>query len=135
MPTRNQRHECANTFNHNEHKNHEPKIINFQGINQSFTIANINNEESKTFKGPETEQIKGTMQLTKIKKALNQIVFTNEDQRLKYVEKRMVFFLTKFQVYYNHYISGISHFTDNKGTSSTKLWKAQKTEKNKGQTG
>ena len=25
-----------------------PKIINFQGINLSFTIPNINNEESKT---------------------------------------------------------------------------------------
>ena len=67
-----------------------PKIINFQGINLSFTIPNINNEESKTSIWPKIEKIKGTMQLTKIKEALDlQIpLFTDEDQRLKYVESQ-----------------------------------------------
>jgi len=32
-----------------------PKIINFQEINLSFTIPNINNEESKTSIWPEIE--------------------------------------------------------------------------------
>ena len=48
-----------------------PKIINFQGIDLSFTIPNINNEESKTSIWPKIEKIKGPMQLTKIKEALD----------------------------------------------------------------
>ena len=62
-----------------------PKIINFQGINLSFTILNINDEESKTSIWPKIEKIKGTMQLTKIKEALDMQIplFTDEDQRLK----------------------------------------------------
>ena len=44
-----------------------PKIINFQGINLSFTIPNMNNEESKISIWPKVEKIKGTMQLAKIK--------------------------------------------------------------------
>ena len=71
-----------------------PRIINFQGINLSFTIPNINNEESKTSIWPEIEKIKGTMQLTKIKEALHLLIplFTNEDQRLKYVENHYELF-------------------------------------------
>ena len=45
-----------------------PKIINFQGINLSFTIPNMNNEESKISIGPKIEKIKGTMQLAKKKR-------------------------------------------------------------------
>ena len=60
-----------------------PKIINL-----SFTIPNINNEESKTPIWPKIEKIEGTMQLTKIKEALDMQIplFTDEDLRLKYVE-------------------------------------------------
>ena len=67
-----------------------PKIINFQGINLSYTIPNMNNEESKISIWPKIEKIKGTMQLAKIKEALDlQIpLFTTEDQRLKYVESQ-----------------------------------------------
>ena len=67
---------------------------NFQGINLSFTIPNINNEESKTSIWPELEKIKGTMQLTKIKEALDSQIplFTDEDQRLKYVESQYELF-------------------------------------------
>ena len=67
-----------------------PKIINFQGRNLSFTILNINNEESKTSIWPKIERIKGTMQLTKIKEALDLEIplFTDEDQRLKYVDSQ-----------------------------------------------
>jgi len=59
-----------------------PKIINFQGINLSFSIPNINNKEAKKSIWPKIEKSKGTMQLTKIKEALDlQIpLFTNEDQ-------------------------------------------------------
>jgi len=48
-----------------------PKIINFQGINLLFTIPNINNEKSETSIWPEIEKIKGKMQFTKIKEALD----------------------------------------------------------------
>ena len=67
-----------------------PKIVNFQGINLSFTIPNINEEESKTSIWPKIEKIKGTTQLTKIKEALDMQIplFTDEDQRLKYVESQ-----------------------------------------------
>ena len=50
----------------------------------------MNNEESKISIWPKIEKIKGTMQLAKIKEALDlQIpLFTTEDQRLKYVESQ-----------------------------------------------
>jgi len=53
-----------------------------------LTIPNINYKESKTSIWPEIEKIKGTMQLTKIKEALDlqTLLFPNEDKRLKYTE-------------------------------------------------
>ena len=67
-----------------------PRIINFQGINLSFTIPNVYVEESKTSIWAQIEKIKGRMQLTKIKEALDMQIplFTDEDQRLKYVESQ-----------------------------------------------
>ena len=53
-----------------------------------LTIPNINYKESKTSIWPEIEKIKGTMQLTKIKEALDLqiLLFPNEDKRLIYIE-------------------------------------------------
>ena len=67
-----------------------PKIVNFQGINLSFTIPNINDEEIKNSIWRKIDNIKGTVPLTKIKEALDSQIpfFTNEDQRLEYVENQ-----------------------------------------------
>ena len=65
-----------------------PKVLKPQGINLSFTIPNINNDEQKTFIWPEIEKIIGKKKVTKIKEALDiQIpLFTNEDKILKYLK-------------------------------------------------
>ena len=90
MPTCNQRDNCANILDHNEQKHHEPKDNKVFWNKCVLTIPNINNEESKTSIWPEIEKIKGTTQLTKIKEALDLqiLLFTNEEQRLKYIENQ-----------------------------------------------
>ena len=108
-----------------------PKTINFQGINLSFTIPNMNNEESKISIWPKIEMTKGTMQLAKIKEALDlQIpLFKTEDQRCG---KSIRIILPKFMVqYHNHHIYGISYITNYKSATDNKLWKALETKKNK----
>ena len=75
-------------------------------------------------------KIKGTMQLTKIKEALDLQI--HKSTKIKIHGQFVWIVLAKFLVRcYNHPIYGISRFTKNKGTINSKLWKALMTEKNK----
>jgi hypothetical protein len=78
-----------------------PKVVNFKPINLSYTIPNIANEEEKTEIWSKIENVKGTLPLTKIKEALDSQIplFTNENQRLTYVENRYGIFSTNFWWY------------------------------------
>jgi hypothetical protein len=78
-----------------------PKINNFKPVNLSYTIPNVENEEVKATIWSKIENIKGTLPLTKIKEALDSQItlFTNEDQRLTYVESRYGLFSTNFWWY------------------------------------
>jgi hypothetical protein len=75
-----------------------PKITNFKAINLSYTIPNIESEEMKTSIWSKIEKNKGTLPLTKIREALDSQIplFTNEDQRLTYVDNRYGLFSTNF---------------------------------------
>ena len=57
------------------------KVINFQPVNLSYTIPNINNEEVKATIWSKIENVKGTLPLTKIREALGSQIplFTNKD--------------------------------------------------------
>jgi hypothetical protein len=75
-----------------------PKITNFKAINLSYTIPNLENEEIKTSIWSKIEKNKGTIRLTKIREALDSQIplFTNEDQRLAYVDNKYGLFSTNF---------------------------------------
>jgi hypothetical protein len=75
-----------------------PKIISFKAINLSYTIPNIENEEMKTSIWSKIKKNKGTLKLTKIREALDSQIplFTNEDQRLTYVDDRYGLFSSNF---------------------------------------
>jgi hypothetical protein len=75
-----------------------PRVVNFKPVNLSHTIANIDNEEVKATIWSKIEIVKGILPLTKIREALDSQIplFTNEDQRLTYVESRYGLFSTNF---------------------------------------
>jgi hypothetical protein len=75
-----------------------PKVINFKPVNLSYTIPNIHNEEVKATICSKIENAKGTLPLAKIREVLESQIplFTNEDQRLTYVESRYGLFSTNF---------------------------------------
>jgi hypothetical protein len=75
-----------------------PKVMNFKPVNLSHTILNIDDEEVKATIWSKIENVKGTLPLTRIREALDSQIplFTNEDQRLTYVESRYGLFSTNF---------------------------------------
>jgi hypothetical protein len=75
-----------------------PKVVNFKPVNLSYTIPNVEDEEVKATIWSKVENIKGTLPLTKIREALDSQIplFTNEDQRLTYVESKYGLFSTNF---------------------------------------
>ena len=92
MSISNQRSHGTNTTDNHKHE------YNFKPVNLSHTIPNIENEEVKDAIWSKIENIKGTLPLTKIREALDSQIplFTNEDQRLTYVESRYGLFSTNF---------------------------------------
>jgi len=122
LPTCYQRDNFENTFNHNEHKYHEPESTKVSRNKSVVHNLKYKQRGIKTFTCPEIEKIIGKKQVTKIKEVLDvQLpLFTTEDKRLKYLENQYGLF------------SPNSWY--NKGTSNIKLRKTLKAKKNKAQT-